>query len=211
MKNIRLVSLTGIVLTFIFTHGATGQMLPSHGAAAAGASPALRTSTTPHSTSYSAWRGDLGVDFILLPSPDDKRFDETLGLGLNATFPLQSAVALRAGVAHESFRGKKGIEDADIVPLSLSFLIGPPMDMPLSVGLELGLRYNVVDFKDAGGDYDNGVGGIVGLNIATAATDGFGIEFGIAHRFDISESENNNKEKLSLEGLALRLSLRLVF
>ena len=186
------------------------QMLPSHGAAAAGRTPAFVESSTQYVPS-AAWRKDLGIDLIYIPSPKDDRFDDALGIGLNVTFPLQSIMAVRAGVGMESFEGKTGVEDADVVPLSLSFLIGPPIEGPVSVGLELGLRYNFIDYTGEGGEYDDGVGGLVGLNITAGATSGFALEFGVGYRFDISESENDAGDELSLEGVALKLALRFSF
>jgi hypothetical protein len=158
-----------------------------------------------------AWKNDVGLDFIFVPSPDDDRFEDGMGLGMSLTFPFQTVAALRLNAAYESYTGEEGVEDGSLVPFGFTFLIGPPIKGPLSAGLEAGLTYNVVDFEDAGGEYDNGVGAYVGVNIAVAAADAFGVEFGVGYRLDISESQNDADEKLSLEGAVIRFSLRYAF
>ncbi|HMP72489.1 MAG TPA: hypothetical protein PKE55_04425 [Kiritimatiellia bacterium] len=209
--SIRVLAVAVMAASVVFTMGASGQTLPSHGAVVTGAQPGITPTPAVRPPSYMAWRSDVGLDFIYLPSTDDKRFDEALGIGVNVTFPLQQILAIRTGIAFESLQGKTGIPDADVIPLSLSFLIGPPPRTAFNGGVELGLRYNIVDYKDEGGDYDNGVGAYAGVNLSTALATGFGLEFGAGYRFDISGSKNDANEKLSLEGLGLRLSLRFAF
>jgi len=191
-----------------FSYMAHGQALPSHGATAAGVTVPFWATPEVFFPQPTAWQSDIALEFMYLPSPDDDRFDDALGLGVSGTISLQSALALRLGVGYESFQGKTGFDDADIVPLGLSFLIGPPLKGPFSVGLELGLRYSFVDFKDDGGSYDNSVNGIAGL-ILQAKTGGFILEISGGYRYDISASKNDEGDKLSLEGLALKLAIRI--
>ncbi len=197
------VIIYGVVALAVSNQLTFCQMMPSHGASAAGRAPAVITPTTMGGPSW-AYDNDLGVDFLLMPSPRDRHFDQMLGINLNITFPVNPNFGFRLGTGYESFDGKNNGGDADVVPFGFSFLIGPPAENPLSYGAEFGLRYNVVDYHD----YDDGVGAILGVGIGIGQGSGFGVALGLNYRFDISDIKNRQDEKISLEGFALLLSLR---
>lgn len=207
MKSSRWSALT-LLASALTINPALAQQMPSHGAAAAGMSPTIVEPAKSPGYSYYDWKNDFGLEVVWLPSPGDDRFEDALGFGANITVPLQQTMAVRFGGGYETFNGDGNLPDADIVPLTLSFLVGPPSDGPVSVGLELGLRYNLVDYEDAGGEYDDAFGGLVGAQIATDASFGFGVELGVGYRFDIVNSENDAGDEIDLDGLALRLALR---
>lgn len=197
-----------VVTVLVLTATAQGQQLPSHGAAAAGKTPTIIESVASPGATYAAWEQDIGLDILYVPSPDDDRLKDGLGLGLSYTIPLQRYNALRLNAAYESFSGESGFDDADILPIGFSFMLGIPTDGPVKVGFELGIRYCFVDAEDVGGDYDNAFNGVAGIQLATQGLGGFDVEFGAGYRLDISASENDAGEELSLEGLQLRLALR---
>lgn len=207
MMSQRIASLS-LMVSLLSTGLASAQQMPSHGAAAAGNAPTIVEPAKSPGYSYYDWKNDFGIEAIWIPSPGDDRFEDAMGFAANMTIPLQRAIAVRFGAGLETYNGDKGFEDADVVPLALSALIGPPSDGPINFGLELGLRYNLVDYEDAGGAYDDGFGGIAGVQIATDASSGFGIELGAGYRFDIMASENDMEEELELDGVAIRLALR---
>ncbi len=208
MKTYRSLIVSTLTVITLAT-AAQAQQLPSHGAAAAGKTPTIVEPATLPGTTYSAWVQDLGLDILYGPSPDDDRFKDSLGLGLSYTIPFPRSLALRLHAAYETLNGERGFDDADIIPIGFSFMAGLPTEGPVRVGLELGLRYSFVDYEDAGGKYDDAFNGFAGLQLATQSTSGFDVEFGVGYRFDISESSNDRSTELSLEGIQLRLSLRL--
>lgn len=200
-----------VCLSLISLSGMThAQQLPSHGAAAAGKTPTIVVPENP-AYPYPGWRSDMAFEIIYMPSPDDVRFDDMLGVNASITFPLTPSVSIRPVTGYETYQGKTGFEDVDIIPLGFSFMFAPVPSGFINVGLELGLRYNIVDFSEAGYDFDDSFSGIAGLHVATDTSGGFGVELGTGYRFDISESENDAGNKLSLEGLALKLALRFTF
>lgn len=204
------IVLMSVLSMIAFLSSATAQQLPSHGAAAAGKTPTLVIPENP-TAPYSAWRSDVGLEIIYMPSPDDDRFDDMLGFNGSITFPLTPYIGFRTVAGYESFQGDDGFDDADVVPLGFSFMFSPLTEGFINAGLELGLRYNVVDYSEAGDDFDNSFSGIAGLHVATDPSGGFGVEFGAGYRFDIVESENDAGDELSLDGLALKLALRFSF
>ena len=197
-----------LLASVIVSSSAFAQQLPSHGASAAGQAPTLVSPDGYKSAPYAAWQNDFGLEINYIPSPDDDRFDDGLGVGASINFPLQSYMAFRLGGSYETMNGADGFDDADVIPLGFSLLLGPANESPVSVGLELGLRYNLIDYADAGGEYDDGFGGIAGAVLAFGGTSGFGTELGLGYRFDIMECENDAGDELSLEGFALRLAFR---
>jgi hypothetical protein len=207
MKRSHLGALLLLASTLAST-STLAQQMPSHGAAAAGMSPTIVEPAKSPGYSYYDFKNDIGLEVVWIPSPGDDRFKDALGFAANMTVPLQQTIATRFGAGFETYNGDDGIEDADVVPLTLSFLFGPPSDGPISIGLELGLRYNLVDYEDAGGKYDDAFGGIVGAQFATDASAGFGVELGVGYRFDIVTSENDAGDELELDGLSLRFGLR---
>lgn len=210
-SRFRMLAVSAIIgVAGCFT-GVLAQQLPSHGAAAAGREPAIVEGSKATGYSHFDWKQDLGVEAVWVPSPEDDRFEDALGIGVNLTFPLsQRAMAVRVGGGFETYKvdGDLGGDDAKVVPVNVSLLVGPASDGPLHVGLEVGLRYNFVDYEDVGGEFSDGLGGVVGLQLATDASGGFGAEIGVGYRFDLVEADNDAGDELDLGGLHLRLALR---
>lgn len=200
----------GLAALVFMVQGVTAQMLPSHGAAAAGSAPVL-VQRAPAIGSGDVFYHDIGIDLIYGPSPKDKRFDDILGFGLSATFPLQSYLALRTGVGFERYQGNGANDDANVIPLGLSFLVGFPGALRIPVALEAGLRYQFVDFADEDGDYDNALGAVIGLSVASSATSGVSYGVGLSYGLDISKSKNDAGETLPLEAFLIKLSFRFTY
>lgn len=199
-------------VSFFVTTIVTGQTLPSHGAISASGNRVVRPEPSQRSVSYTGiWNGDFGVDLLYMPSPGENLFEEAIGVGLNATFPLKHSLGLRFGVGHETFSGNKDVEDADVIPFGFSFLMGPPTGTIINMGLELGLLYHLVDYSDDNGDYDDAVGGVAGIILTTSGTSAATVELGAKYRFAISPSENDEDEEISLDGVYISLSLRVAY
>lgn len=200
----------GVFVLLFAVQGVRAQMLPSHGASAAGQEPVLVTRRAPAHTGY-YFTNDVGLSLVYGPSPKERGFDEVLGFSLHATFPMQASVGLRASAGYEKYGAKRPGDDANVMPLGLSVVLGLPGEAMVPVALELGLRYNIVDFEDVVGDYDNGFGGVAGLYFEPALQDMLSFSAGLRYTFDISKSENDMGDSFSLEGLAILLGLRLTF
>lgn len=198
------------VVLLVFGGHVFAQELPSHGAAVAGGSRLAAPAGHARSPSGEYWQQDIGLELIFTPSPDENRFTEGLGAALSTTWPLQAGLASRLSVGLESLRADEG-EDADLIPLGFSFLIGPPGRSPVQMAVELGLRYVIVDYRDEGGSYGDAVDGVAGLSVMVSASEALGIELGAGYRFDLSKSQNDINEELSLAGVQIRLAVRMAF
>jgi hypothetical protein len=118
--------------------------LPAHARRIAGADP-IEVRNAEGGTGGGP-RVDAYVEFW--PDLRDDRFDNGVGLGLSALWAFDAAVAMRGGAAFAQWDADS--DDADILPIGLSALIGPQQGA-FSGALEIGLRYIVVDFEDDGG------------------------------------------------------------
>ncbi|MFU8781142.1 MAG: hypothetical protein ACNA71_08990 [Kiritimatiellia bacterium] len=206
-KEVRFGVLAMVVVICCSYSLAWGQMLPSHGASAAGRTPVLIAGHVPAQTGY-VFTNDLGLALVYGPSPRENLFKEKLGFAVHATFPMHPQFGLRLSTGFERFAAKRPGVDGEVIPLGLSFLLGFPGADRIPVGLELGLQYQFVDYEDARGDFDNAFGGVVGLLYEPRLADSVSFGFGVRYGFDISQSENDAGEELSLEGFDVRLSVR---
>lgn len=181
------------------------QDLPAHAANLMKQAPATQVGSENVGMS-----GDV-IDAYLTfwPSPKEDRVKDALGFGVDWEVPVSSTVGLRLDAGYENWQVDAGdtTDDATVIPLGLSFIVGPPPQGRFRGGLELGLKYVLVDFEDDGGSYDNALVADVGLEVRYGVSAGLDLVAAVGYQAGIQESENDANEEFSLDGVYLRVGL----
>ena len=154
--------------------------------------------------------GDVVDGYLTFwPSPKEDRVKDALGFGVDWEMPVSRTVGLRLDAGYENWEVESGdaTEDATIIPLGLSFVVGPPPQGRFRAGVELGLKYLLVDLEDEGGSYENALVADVGLQVRYGVSAGLDLVAGVGYQTGIQDSENDANEELSLDGVYLRVGL----